>query len=1043
MGVMKMAMNKSTLMFSAKQLEALDLSKQNMLVSAGAGSGKTAVLVERLYRIITDQNVPLDRLLVLTFTEAGAQEFKNRIKAKLAEDPQESHKAFGIDTADITTFDAYSLKILKKYGYLLDFDANLTNLDESIEQVLIKRAFDKVMIDEYENPSVSLKTFAKRFLMGDDFTLFKTIYAFHKTTKLVIDPESFVASYESDYYSITKFDAFRDAINKEVILLLRAIAAEIKALADEKHVERYHDFLDTYGEILSLEEYLEKKEQLRKQRVPNGSKTDFPEDLPRINRILKAYKTLEGYESLGTRDDMYRNFLEDQKLARYIVDLYQKIMVEVNDYKRKQNAFTFADVARHAFELVRMPLVQNELKAQYDYILIDEYQDTSDIQEQFIQMIANDNVYMVGDIKQSIYGFRNANSDIFREKYANYSRGNGGKLVDLNDNYRSRSDVLTAINAILCDLMSDAIGGANYAKEHLIGYGNKTYDHYVNQNQKVGLTILNYQKPIKETTVDFENRKIALSTQELEAEIVIKDIKAKIAAGYEVFDTKLKALRPATYRDFTILISRGSHFAAIEKRFINAGIPLYVSRGEDTSSDKVIIALKSLLRLYVSYAKEPLPKDYEFRFAVASFLRSFVNNYTDQALLDLMGYKNLDFSKDPVLARIKRLTETNKDAPVMAIIEALIREFDLYGAIFKLGDVTQNTLKLTSLINQITSYAALNHSLEEILAFFEDAKSMAVESTVKRPKLIDNAVSLMTIHHSKGLEFPVVYYIDLGQDFYRMDKQEPIKSNREVGFVFPLYGNQKSMNGFLAEAQNIRETLGERIRLLYVALTRARELMVIVHPIYEKFDERPPIDQAKNFVELLLNSPYYVDHIETIELEDSAPITPKDMPLETHVKFEVKTLTCTDTERKRKIVISESRPPSDLLLRRGRQLHQYIELFDFDTRKFDYIVHKDDKKHLKALLSLPFFETATNANVYREYAFIDEKLNKTYAIDFFILGAKRITLLDFKLVNIHEPTYDLQVQNYARYLKKTFKRPVDAYLVSIINLDYRKVDADE
>jgi ATP-dependent helicase/nuclease subunit A len=194
MGVMKMAKNKSTLMFSAKQLEALDLSKQNMLVSAGAGSGKTAVLVERLYRIITDQNVPLDRLLVLTFTEAGAQEFKNRIKAKLAEDPQESHKAFGIDTADITTFDAYSLKILKKYGYLLDLDANLTNLDESIEQVLIKRAFDKVMIDEYDNPSVSLKTFAKRFLMGDDFTLFKIIYAFHKTTKLVIDPESFVAS---------------------------------------------------------------------------------------------------------------------------------------------------------------------------------------------------------------------------------------------------------------------------------------------------------------------------------------------------------------------------------------------------------------------------------------------------------------------------------------------------------------------------------------------------------------------------------------------------------------------------------------------------------------------------------------------------------------------------------------------------------------------------------------------------------------------------------------------------------------------------------
>lgn len=1034
---------KSGLNFSPKQLEALDLTKQNMLVSAGAGSGKTAVLVERLYQIITEKEVPLDRLLVLTFTEAGAQEFKNRIKVKLNADSVHSHKAFGIDTADITTFDAYALKLLKKYGYLLNLDANVTNLDENIEQVLMKRSFDNMMVSEYENPSEALKTFAKRFLVADDFVLFKAIYAFHRTTKLVIDPELFVATYEQNYYSPAKFNEYMEAIDKEVILLLRAIAADVKALQNEKFVARYETFLNTYGDILSLKDYLAKKESLKKQKAPNHSKEEFPEDVVFVERINKTYKRLDAYESLGTREKIHENFLEDQKIARFLISLYEKLMVDVNAYKQTHNAFTFADVARHAFKLINVPAVQQELKTQYDYILIDEYQDTSDIQEAFIQTIANNNVYMVGDIKQSIYGFRNANSDIFREKYALFAHGKGGKLVDLNDNYRSRSAVLTAINAMLSELMSDTIGGANYAKDHLIGYGNKAYDKHVHPDQKVGLVVLNYQKPEKDKDGQEPNQKLPLSAQEIEAEIVIKDIKEKMATGYQVFDPSIKALRPIEYRDFTILISRKTHFATIEKRFIGAAIPLYVSQDEDTSSEKVNIALKSLLRIYVSYAKEDIPKDYDFRFAVASFLRSFVNNYTDQALLDLMGHKQIDYRHDPVLARVKKIVTSTKEYPVIDIVNALVCEFDLYGAIYKIGDVTQNTLKLTATINQIANYAALNHNLEDILAFLSEAKEIEAQEKLKRPKLIDNAVSLMSIHHSKGLEFPIVYYIDIGQDFFRAEKQQPIKSTRHVGFVFPLYGNKLSMNGFLAEAQATRALLSERIRLLYVALTRARELMVIVHPVYEKLDQLPSIADSKTFVQLLLNSTYYRDHIEVINFEETRFSQTLEIPPFSGPPIELKTLSYPFKQKDRVYALFGDRAQNDILLRRGTQLHHYIEHFDFDTRKFDYIHHKDDRNHLKKLFALPLFEGTTNENVYREYAYIDEKTNQTFAIDFFILKSRKITLVDFKLVNINEESYDLQVKNYARYLQNTFKRPVEAYLVSIINLDYRKVVTNE
>ncbi|TAH58443.1 MAG: hypothetical protein EWM49_03510, partial [Bacillota bacterium] len=162
---MKKETNKNTITFSPKQEEALSLNKENILVSAGAGSGKTAVLVERIIRILIDKEVPLERILVLTFTRPGAQEFKNRIKKSLLENKTHAHKAFAVDNADITTFDAYSLKILRKYGYLHPtMQSDITNLDANFEMVLMKQYFDEIMAEYYENPPLSLRYFATRFL---------------------------------------------------------------------------------------------------------------------------------------------------------------------------------------------------------------------------------------------------------------------------------------------------------------------------------------------------------------------------------------------------------------------------------------------------------------------------------------------------------------------------------------------------------------------------------------------------------------------------------------------------------------------------------------------------------------------------------------------------------------------------------------------------------------------------------------------------------------------------------------------------------------
>lgn len=1041
-----MANNKKAFTYSKKQLEALSLDKVNMLVSAGAGSGKTAVLTERIYRMITEANVPLDSILVLTFSDLGAQEFRERIKKKLSEDPKEAQKAFGVDKADIMTFDAYALKLLKKYGYRLNYSSQIINIDDITEKTFIRQIFNELMLKEYEKPSPEFKNLAKRLLYKDDELLLNIILELLRAANLTLDPQKYLDTFIINFYSNDNFQKMINELDRHVVSLLRSIYSSAKLLNDPRHVQKYDQFGESVGSILTFEDYLSRRDDFKIPTRPKNSFLDYPEDELIKAQIDKYVKELNTVSSLSSKEEIYRNFLNEAEYAKYLTLLSSQILSRLNEKKAKLHAFTFSDVARSAYQLISIPDIQQELKSQYEYILVDEYQDTSDIQEEFVNKIADNNLYMVGDIKQSIYGFRNANVYIFKEKYAKYKDKKGGRLIDLNDNYRSRNEVLTAINNMLSLIMTENHGGANYEKEHQIGYGNKAYDSNFAKDQEVGLKVIKYTTdlPIEDDELEETSSPIERNAIDVEAQIVIDDIKKRIENHEEIYDADLKVMRPLTYRDFAILVSRKTNFDKFEKAFLNAGIPLFLDDDKTEIDEKVFVALTSVLKLFVAYSKESSPQDYSFRFEVASFLRSFVNNYSDQALLDLIGNKNRDFSDDPVLQKIADLASSMHNEPVMVIVNKLVETFDLFGAIYHLGDVAQNTIKLTAKLSQIESLAELGFSLEEIVNYFEENSENTKDIAIRKAKLVDDAVLIMTIHRSKGLEFPIVYYVDLEQDFY-------FQENRNKNSIYPGYGitfaninDVTSINEILSKEAKKREILSERIRLLYVALTRARELMVVIHREDDKNSHFSALEEQKTFKNILLQSPLFREVSTSLNPLLPSPKEGTSIPkYRGNNKITLSKHSHQFTTISNKISRHEGEKVNEHILRKGTLLHRELELYDFDSKKLDYIVLKEHRETIKQIVESPLFNGATTENVYREYSFIDEATNKTYTIDFFILGTRKITLIDFKLLNIDIAEYDEQVLRYAKHLQKVFARPVEGYLYSILKQQYRKVVTNE
>ena len=467
------------MMLTESQLQAINESGKNIIVSAGAGSGKTMVLSKRVLKKLHD-GVDVDHLLILTFTKAAASEMARRIRNNIKKEPDLLEQLNKLDSSYITTFDSYSLSIVKKYHYLLNIKKNVNIIEENVLNLKVNELLDELMEEEYEKKNPLFVKLISDFCIKEDNLIKNTIINLLHKLDMKYDKDKYLDNYIETFYN-------EDFINYNINLYIELIKNKIKIinnllteLSKNVDTEYFTKLEELLLPLLNSDNYKDIKNNIpdRLINLPKGSSDYTKKIKEQISGLIKEIKSLT---ELDSEKELFDTIMYTKDYVNELIILIKELDKRIKEYKQVNDLYDFIDIAKLAIKIVdENENIRLELKNYFNEIMVDEYQDTNDLQELFISLISNNNVYMVGDVKQSIYRFRNANPDIFREKYNKYKEGLGGIKIDLLKNFRSRSEVLDNVNLIFDYMMDDYIGGANYIESHRMIFGN---DSYINEGK--------------------------------------------------------------------------------------------------------------------------------------------------------------------------------------------------------------------------------------------------------------------------------------------------------------------------------------------------------------------------------------------------------------------------------------------------------------------------------------------------------------------------------------------------------------------------------
>ena len=661
--------------WTKEQLDAINFDKSNIIVSAGAGSGKTAVLSERVIRKIKD-GVHINELLILTFTNAAAKEMKERIRKKLKKEGFFDELNL-IDSSYITTFDSYSLSILKKYHYLLNIRKDLKVVDNDLIIYKKKEILDDIFDEYYNLDNKLFNKLIEDFCTKDDDDIKNYILNISSKLDLIIDVDDYLNNYLNNYFNDDYLNKVIDDLNNnliEKINIIKELLSTLSYYVDEKFNEKINESLKN---LLVSNNYNDIKNNVE-ITLPRLT-TDYEEAKIIKQEIKDEIDSIKKVCVFDNIDSIKENILSTKDYVSIIIDIIKKLNDRLNDFKFKNDLYEFSDIAKYSIKLLKENSdIRDEIKNSLNEIMVDEYQDTNDIQEEFISLISNNNVYMVGDIKQSIYRFRNANPYIFKNKYENYSKNNGGIKIDLNKNFRSREETLNNINKIFNLIMDLNIGGADYKLYHQMVFGNNTYNIQGKTSQNNNFEIYNY---------DYD-KSTGFTREETEIFMIGNDIKEKINNKYQIFDKDDCLLRDACYSDFVILLDRAKDFTLYKKIFEYLNIPLCIYKDEKINDEYILMIIKNFLLSIVKIHNSIL--DEEFKHSFMSLLRSPVFEYDDSKIFDL--FLNNDFKNDEVYKRLKSIEIDS--LTVKELLNYILGEFDIISSINRMGNTNSNLVIL-------------------------------------------------------------------------------------------------------------------------------------------------------------------------------------------------------------------------------------------------------------------------------------------------------------------------------------------------------------
>ena len=1027
--------------WTEEQQLAIDKENTNIIVSAGAGSGKTAVLTARVIRKLKN-NISINQLLILTFTKKAAYEMKERIRLEILNDESLKKELNYIDSSYITTFDSFALSMVKKYNYLLNINKNIKIADSSIIYLKKKKILDSIFDNLYkENNSLFLKL-VDDFTIKDDNDLKKYILDINDRLDLKYNKINYLDNYIDSYYSDLNINNLISEYNNLLINKIQKIDFLLTEFSNFVETDYYLEVQNNFSMLLQSNCYDEIKKNIivKFPNLPKNSseeaknlKKEITDILTRISELARFSDNLKLKEYLlSTKDYVY-----------IIIKIIKQLDREINSFKNFNFIYEFNDISKMAIDILKNNNeVLLELKNNFKEIMIDEYQDTSDLQEEFISLIENNNVYMVGDIKQSIYRFRNANPYLFKNKYDMYSKGIKGFKIDLTKNFRSRMEVIDNINLLFSLIMNDNLGGADYKKTHKMIFGNNSYLEEGRTEQNNNIEIFNYEY----------DSSLGYTKEEIEVFFIATDIRKKINDKYKVFDKNRKVLRDVKYSDFVILLDRSTNFDLYKKIFEYMAIPMTKYTATNITNEIEILLIKNILKLILCIKDKKF--DVEFKYAFISIARSYLFEFSDDEIFSC--FCNDNFKNNKLYEIIYGIACKIDYLSLNELISLIIDNFEFYSKQVLIGDVKNRINRLQAIIDIFNNLAEIGYDAYETYEYLEDLIEEKYKLEIKEIEESNDSVKIMTIHASKGLEFPICYFASLHSEFNIRELNEKFLYNNKYGIITPYFdgGIGKTFVKELVKEEYIKEEISEKIRLFYVALTRAKEKMIVVTS-YKDNSKSKVLENCRSFLDMLSfvkeDTKNYIFNVDLskINLTKNYNLV-KEYNYQENIEYTDKKVSFFELNISNNILTKEkiSKENKDLLdknikekMEFGKYIHKVLEYIDF--KNFDislFSISEFYKTRIEKFVNL--INKDKIINVYKEYEFsiINNNIYEHGVVDLILEYNDHIKIIDYKLKNINDVEYKKQIEKYKEYLANKTNKKIYTYLFSIVDGTLEKID---
>lgn len=815
-----------------EQKKILENDKKNLVVSASAGSGKTFVLIELLIKLVCEKKVPLSKILVLTFTKAAANEMRSRLfKALLKQKPSNFiiEMLDEISISDISTIDSFCEKLIKRNISKLSIDENFKVLDERASEELKLKAF--------------LKTYDE--MSQTDQEIFNDIYfSFKKNKEQIYQCLNSLLSFTDSLTSGERQRIYSDenlAIKAEEYLLSLIKRYQQKGLELLQSIGQiegaWQDFKIELEELLSFEggdfwsccDYYNRHSSpmLRRNKIDAAIKERFVKArgyLDKIGELCGNYIDIDNRQIENLREN---------KLGKNILSMLCKFSQNYNILKEKKDVLDFADLEKLTATLLTDPNILNSLQQKYNYIFIDEYQDTNTLQEGLLKLIAKDgNFVAVGDPKQGIYGFRNASMEIMNRDIANFTQNEDADALFLTGNFRSNKKILNFINEIFSVLMTHESAQNDYKNTSMLK-GLVQFE----QTSMPAVTIdICCNTSIEESELaplySVKEDPLALNSKNI---VEIKDIAYRIdeALNSEIYDIKQGEKRKVTESDIALLFrSRSPLMRDCVKYLQEKGYNILANVKESLLDDSQILVILSLLKLTINIKDD---------ISLASVMSSYLGGFTLDELTQFKGgiTKNfyqivLESESNKVKDFLKMIEDFTLDCQILGLKRALKKLFneknyDVY--INSLADSNSKKNNFDQLFKIIAN--GYDQNIPALIDYLEN-----VEISSSSNPTSENAIIVTTIHATKGLEYPIVILAGGGESLSRVyNKSYIIDKEYGIGtYLYDFSNNTKLVSPiFLAGKEHRKRKEREsELMIFYVALTRAQNALIIIGSKTEK-----------------------------------------------------------------------------------------------------------------------------------------------------------------------------------------------------------------